>query len=179
MSGTALSIELAGPVPAEDLVRLHELLIGLSDGMEVKSPEHFDLVILPQRLGVGGSWGPFDPGPFCVALNGPGFEWEEIFHGDHDYGDLELRSLIGFTPAYDLLVSGSCSRPIDHAVTALLAASVMDIVGGVANVEVVAHQIPVIRALPGFLALATEWSRAFGSAEFLRAWAAHPDFRLC
>lgn len=70
-------------------------------------------------------------------------------------------------------------EPIDHVVTALLTAAVMDVIGGVAHAELLEEQVPIVTALPGVIATMTEpWPAAYGSAEFLRAWARQPGFRL-
>lgn len=62
---------------------------------------------------------------------------------------------------------------------ALLTAEVMEIVGGVASVEPREEHVEIARKLPGLVALATgPWTVAYGTTRFVRAWAAHPRFRL-
>ncbi|WP_443031717.1 DUF6368 family protein [Streptomyces sp. CA-210063] len=40
-------------------------------------------------------------------------------------------------------------------------------------------QVPVVAGLPGVIAVVTDpWPTAYGSAEFLRAWAQQPCFQL-
>ncbi|WP_406364270.1 DUF6368 family protein [Streptomyces sp. NBC_01579] len=40
-------------------------------------------------------------------------------------------------------------------------------------------QLPIVADLPGVIATVTDpWPAAYGSAEFLRAWAQQPGFRL-
>ncbi|MGW7260328.1 DUF6368 family protein [Streptomyces sp. NPDC054834] len=52
-------------------------------------------------------------------------------------------------------------------------------IGGVANAELREDQIPIAAGLPGIVATMTDpWPAAYGSAEFLRAWAQQPGFRL-
>ncbi|MFH9351977.1 DUF6368 family protein [Kitasatospora sp. NPDC017646] len=55
----------------------------------------------------------------------------------------------------------------------------MDVVGGVADAELLDDQVDVVAGLPGVLAM-TEGPlpNVFGTAAFLRAWAAQPGFRL-
>jgi hypothetical protein len=39
--------------------------------------------------------------------------------------------------------------------------------------------VPIVAGLRGVIATVTDpWPTAYGSAEFLRAWAQQPDFRL-
>jgi len=46
-------------------------------------------------------------------------------------------------------------------------------------IELHRDQVEAVRALPGLRALITEpWAQAYGSAQFVRAWAARPEFRL-
>ncbi|MEU6765514.1 DUF6368 family protein [Streptomyces sp. NPDC046853] len=64
-------------------------------------------------------------------------------------------------------------------VTARLTAAIMDVIGGVANAELREDQAPIVAGLPGVLVTVTEpHEAAYGSARFLRAWAAAPGFRL-
>ncbi|MFD7164843.1 DUF6368 family protein [Streptomyces violascens] len=55
----------------------------------------------------------------------------------------------------------------------------MDVIGGVANAELLEDQGPIVVGLPGIVAMMRDpWPAAYGSAEFLRAWARQPGFRL-
>ncbi|WP_420709102.1 DUF6368 family protein [Streptomyces sp. AS58] len=83
-----------------------------------------------------------------------------------------------YTTRRDTIVA-FCNRPVDHLVTVLLTAAVMDVIGGVANAELREDQVSVVAGLPGIVATMTDpWASAYGSAEFLRAWARQPGFRL-
>ncbi|MEW2554512.1 DUF6368 family protein [Streptomyces zhihengii] len=69
--------------------------------------------------------------------------------------------------------------PLDHVVTALLTAALMDVIGGVVNVDLRQDQVPIVAGLPGVIATTTgPRPAAYGSAEFLRAGAEQPGFRL-
>ncbi|MGW1884473.1 DUF6368 family protein [Streptomyces sp. NPDC001970] len=72
-----------------------------------------------------------------------------------------------------------CNRPVDHVVTALLTAAIIDVIGGMANAELREDQLPFVVGLPGLVTTTTDpWPAAHGSATFLRAWAQQPGFRL-
>ncbi|MFE7216610.1 DUF6368 family protein [Streptomyces sp. NPDC057611] len=87
--------------------------------------------------------------------------------------------LIGFSPTYPADVIAFCNAPVDHVVTALQTAAVMDVIGGVANAEPRKDQVPIVVGLPCIVTTMTDpWPAAYGSAEFLRAWAQQPGFRL-
>lgn len=110
-------------------------------------------------------------------MSGAGFGAEETFDAEHV--GMDLLPLIGFAPTHDVGVVAMCNGQVDHAVTALLAAEVMDIVGGVAGVETRREQVSVVGGLPGAIAQMTDpWPITFGCSELLRQWAAHPGFRL-
>ncbi|MCQ4213894.1 DUF6368 family protein [Streptomyces longispororuber] len=69
--------------------------------------------------------------------------------------------------------------PVDRLVTALLTAAVIDVIGGIANAELLEDQVPIVAGLPGIVATMTDpWPAAYGSAQFLRAWVRQPGFRL-
>ncbi|MGW7607956.1 DUF6368 family protein [Streptomyces sp. NPDC054766] len=54
-----------------------------------------------------------------------------------------------------------------------------DVLGGVTDAELREDQVPIVAGLPGTVATVTDpWDAAYGSAEFLRAWARRPGFRL-
>jgi hypothetical protein len=169
---------LAGPVSGEALGRLRRMLIDLSDRFVEERPGYFDLNVVAERLGAvdGGGLGPSRP--FLVVVAGPGVGDEASFEAEHaDMPDLE--PLIGFAPTHDVSVIAMCNGDVDHVVTALLTAEVMEIVGGVASVEIHDRHVPVVAELPGLVAMMSESGHcAFGTSELVRAWAAHPDFRL-
>ncbi|MFI8219789.1 DUF6368 family protein [Streptomyces sp. NPDC085932] len=82
-------------------------------------------------------------------------------------------------PTHAVDVIAFCNRPVDHLVTALLTAAVMDVVGGVAQAELREDQVSIVAGLPGIVATTTDpWPAAYGSTEFLRTWARQPGFRL-
>lgn len=109
---------------------------------------------------------------------GPGIGDEETFEGEHADGP-DLEPLIGFSPTHAVDVIAGCNRPIDHLTTALLTAAIMDVVGGVANAELLDEQVAIVDGLPGVLAMTDgPGPIACGAATFLRAWAAQPGFRL-
>ncbi|MGW4824766.1 DUF6368 family protein [Streptomyces sp. NPDC004227] len=78
--------------------------------------------------------------------------------------------LIGFSPTCAVDVIAFCNAPVDHVVTALPTAAVMDVIGGVANAELRKDQVPIVAGNPGIVTTMTDpWTAAYGSAEFLRA----------
>ncbi|CAM5669039.1 hypothetical protein SAVIM338S_06977 [Streptomyces avidinii] len=178
MGGPALVIELAEPVPHPAIERLRNLLVCASSHFEEKRVGSYDLNVRAESLGIADIGGVDGRRPMLVSLMGPGVGDEAIFEAEHADED-GLESFIGFTPTHAVDVIASCNRPVDHAVTALLTAAVMDVIGGVANVELEAGQAPIVAGLPGVIALrADSWAAAYGSAEFLRSWARQPGFRL-
>jgi Family of unknown function (DUF6368) len=152
----------------------------LSDmSMRIETPRYgyFDVNIEPERLGIAGA-DSAGARPFLVIISGPGFGDEEIFEAEHA-DDPDPLPLIGFRPTHDVGVLAMCSGDVDHLGAALLTAMVMDIVGGLASVELRAEHVEIAHTLPGLVALTTEpWTVAYGTAQFVRAWAAHPRFRL-
>ncbi|MFF3014805.1 DUF6368 family protein [Streptomyces sp. NPDC057939] len=178
MGGPVLVIELPGPVPPTGIQRLRELLVRSASHFEEKRVGGYDLNVRAESLGVADTGGVDGRRPVMVSLMGPGIGDENIFESEHaDEGDQE--SLIGFTPTHAVDVIACCNKPVDHVVTALLTAAVMDVIGGIANVELLEDQIPIVTGLPGIVATLTDpWPGVYGSAEFLRAWARQPGFRL-
>ncbi|MFJ4624704.1 DUF6368 family protein [Streptomyces sp. NPDC088812] len=82
--------------------------------------------------------------------------------------DQEL--LIGFTPTHGVDVIAFCNSPVDHAVTALSTAAVMELIGGVASAELREDQVPVVAGLPGIVTTTTDpWPAVYGSAEFRKS----------
>lgn len=174
-----MTIELPGPVADGALALLADELARISMRFEVRRRGCFDLNIEPEALGVAVPVGDaLRAQPFVVSVSGPGFGDEAIFDSEHADGPDPL-SLIGFRPSHDVGVLAMCRGRVNHDLTALLTALVMDIVGGVALIELHRERLAAVRTLPGLRALVTEpWAEAYGSAQFVRAWAAHPEFRL-
>jgi hypothetical protein len=172
-----LTIELAGPVADEAVTRLGDLLSGMSVRFETPRRGYFDVNVEPERLGIvdadrGGAR------PLLVIISGPGFGDEDTFEAEHAE-DPDPLALIGFRPTHDVGVLAGCNGDVDHLAAAVLTAAVMEIVGGIASVELRAEHVEIARGLPGLVGLATErWTVAYGTAQFVRAWAAHPRFRL-
>ena len=115
-------------------------------------------------------------GRFHVRM-GPGVGDESTLEAEHA-DEPEVEAILGFRPTHAVNVSACCNREIDHVATALLTAAVMDVIGGVVNVELLDGQASVVAGLPGVLGIAGDDWMALGSAEFLRAWLGHPAFRL-
>ncbi|MBM9618277.1 DUF6368 family protein [Streptomyces zhihengii] len=207
MSGPVLVIELPEPVSPAGMRRFRALMAGLSSRCEEKRPGSFDVHVAVERLGIAPSredpaWtyplsllggapdeglaalaGPDprrdDPNrPFDVYLMGPGVGDEGIFEAEHADAPA-VPAVLGFTPTHAVNVSAACNRPVDHLATALLTAAVMDVIGGVACAELRDGQASLVAELPGLLGFTGEDPPdALGSADFLRAWAALPGFRL-
>ncbi|MEU6768231.1 DUF6368 family protein [Streptomyces sp. NPDC046853] len=109
---------------------------------------------------------------------GPGFGDESVFEAEHA-DEVDPEPLIGFTPTHAVDVIAFRNSQVDHVVTARLTAAIMDVIGGVVGAELREDQVPVVAGLPGVLGTTTDpWVAAYGSAEFLRAWADAPGFRL-
>lgn len=141
-------------------------------------PHEYDLNIHAESLGITDTGGVDGLRPVMVSLKGPGIGDEAIFMAEHA-DEVDQEPLIGFTPTHAVDVIAFCNRPVDHVVTALLTAAVMDVIGGVANAELHEDQVPIVAGLPGIVATMKDpWPAAYGSAEFLRAWARQPGFRL-
>ncbi|MER6036098.1 DUF6368 family protein [Streptomyces sp. NPDC001835] len=178
MSGPVLVIELAEAVPRVALQQLRDLLVRSSARFEEKRVGEYDLTIRAESLGISATGGVDGRRPVLVSAMGPGIGDETVFEAEHA-DQVDPKPLIGFTPTHAVQVIAFCNRPVDHVVTALLTAAVMDVIGGVANAELREHQVPVVASLPGVIAMGNNpWPTAYGSAEFLRAWARQPGFRL-
>ncbi|MFE3146707.1 DUF6368 family protein [Streptomyces sp. NPDC059218] len=178
MSGPVLVIELAEPVPPKSIQRVRELLVRSASHFEEKRVGEYDLNIHAESLGIADTGGIDGRRPVMVSLMGPGIGDENIFEAEHA-DEVDQEPLIGFTPTHAVDVIAFCNRPVDHLVTALLTAAVMDVIGGVANAELREDQVSIVAGLPGIVAAMTDpWPAAYGSAEFLRAWAQQPGFRL-
>ncbi|MFE0463296.1 DUF6368 family protein [Kitasatospora sp. NPDC058965] len=171
-------IELAEAVPPAVVERLRAFLLGSSAWFEEKRPGGYDLNVFADRLGAAVPGGVDGRRPFLVYVMGPGIGDEKTFEAEHTDGP-DLEPLIGFSPTHAVDIIAGCNSPIDHLATALLTASVMEVVGGVANAELLDDQVAVVAGLPGVLAMTDgPVPNVLGTAEFLRAWAAQPGFRL-
>ncbi|WP_326718283.1 DUF6368 family protein [Streptomyces sp. NBC_00243] len=178
MSGPVLVIELAEVVPRASIQRVREFLIRSSARFEEKRVGEYDVSIHAESLGITDTGGVDGRRPVLVSLMGPGIGDEAVFEAEHA-DEVGQEPLIGFTPTHAVDVIAFCDSPVDHVVTALLTAAVMDLIGGVANAELREDQVPIVAGLPGIVAAMTDpWPSAYGSAEFLRAWAQQPSFRL-
>ncbi|MFJ3310552.1 DUF6368 family protein [Streptomyces sp. NPDC086549] len=133
---------------------------------------------LDRCLGITDTAGVGGRRPILVSLIGPGIGDEAIFEAEHA-AEADQRPLIGFTPTHAVDVIAFCNSSVDHVVTALLTAAVMDVIGGVANAELREDQVPVVADLPGIVATTTDpWPASYGSAAFLSEWSEQPGFRL-
>lgn len=179
MAGPTTGIELDGPVADDVLSRLADDLAGISTRFETRRRGYFCLNIEPAMLGVTSADAQgVAAQPFVVHVLGAGFGDEAIFEAEHADGP-DLLPLIGFRPSHSVGVLAMCNGRVNHDLAAQLTARVMDFVGGVAVVELYHEQAETVRALPGLQALVMEpWTEAYGSQQFVRAWAAHPEFRL-
>ncbi|MGC4979495.1 DUF6368 family protein [Streptomyces sp. DT193] len=178
MSGPVLVIELAEAVPRAAIQRLRDLLVCSSVRFEQKRVGEYDLNIHAESLGISDTGGVDERRPVLVSVMGPGIGDESIFEAEHA-ADVDQEPFIGFRPTHAVDIVAFCNRPVDHVVTALLTAAVMDVVGGVVNAELREDQMPIVAGLPGLIStMADPWPAAYGSAEFLRAWAHQPGFRL-
>ncbi|MFF4172477.1 DUF6368 family protein [Streptomyces sp. NPDC001744] len=177
MSGPVLVIELAEAVPPAAIRRLRDLLVRSSVRFEEKRVGEYDLNIRAGSLGIPETGG--DEGrPVLVSVTGPGIGDESAFEAGHGE-EIDQEPLIGFRPTHAAHVVAFSNRPVDHVVTALLAAAVIDVIGGVVNAELWEDRVPVVAGLPGVIATTTDpWPAVYGSAEFLRAWVRQPGFRL-
>jgi hypothetical protein len=108
---------------------------------------------------------------------GPGVGDESTFDAEHA-DEPEVEAILGFRPTHAVNVSACADREIDHVATALLTAAVMDVIGGVANAELLDGQVSIVAGLPGVLGVTDDHGMALGTAEFLRAWVGYPAFRL-
>ncbi|MER6160823.1 DUF6368 family protein [Streptomyces sp. NPDC001868] len=178
MSGPVLTIELAQAVPPTVIQRLREFLIRSSAHCEEKRVGEYDLNVHAESLGITDTGGVDGRRPIMVSVTGPGMGDEAAFEAEHaDQGDQELR--LSFTPTHAVAVIAFCNSTVDHVVTVLLTAAIMDLTGGVANAELGEDQVPTVTELPGIIAVTADpWPAAYGSAEFLRAWTEQPGFRL-
>ncbi|MEU6223046.1 DUF6368 family protein [Streptomyces sp. NPDC047042] len=177
MSGPTLVIDLAEPLSPAALREFRALMVGLSSHFAAKRPGFFDVNVPVERVGVEHGREEDGRRPFLVYLMGPGVGDESLFEAEHA-DEAEVEALLGFRPTHAVNVSACCNRGIDHVATAMLTAAVMDVVGGVAKAELPDGQASVAANLPGVLGITDDGWTVLGTAEFLRAWAGHPAFRL-
>jgi hypothetical protein len=182
MAGPTLVIELAEPASRAALGEFHTLMRGLATNFEQPRPGSFDVNVPVDRLGVEASrvdsQGVDGRRPFLVCLMGPGVGDVDIFEAEHA-DESEVEAVLGFQPAQAVNVSAGCNRGIDHVAAALLAAAVVDVLGGVVKAGLLQGQESAVTGLPGVLGVTDEeYPVVLGTAEFLRAWVDQPGFRL-
>ncbi|MFE2102298.1 MULTISPECIES: DUF6368 family protein [unclassified Streptomyces] len=178
MSGPVLAIELAEAVSRASIRRVRDLLVRSSARFEEKRFGEYDVSIHAEALGITDTRSVDGRRPMLVSVMGPGVGDEAVFEAEHA-DEVDREPLIGFSPTHAVDVIAFCNSPVDHVVTALLTAAVMDVIGGVANAELRADQRPVVAGLPGIVATTPDpWPAVYGSAEFLRSWVQQPGFRL-
>ncbi|MFI8916741.1 DUF6368 family protein [Streptomyces sp. NPDC053513] len=167
MTGPVLVVELPRALSQAALSRLHGLLLSSSTCCEDHGGATFDVSVPGGALGIRSGEGPR---PFLVGVG-------DSVLGTADDGEMHVAGLIGFVPTHSITVSAMFNDAVDHTATALLTAAVLDAVGeGVAWAELRYGQESSVAGLEGVIA--TEPAIAYGSATFLRAWAAQPAFRL-
>ncbi|MER6572335.1 DUF6368 family protein [Streptomyces sp. NPDC001093] len=173
-----LVVELAEAVPRAAIQQLRDLLVRSSARFEEKRVGEYDLNIQAESLGISYTGGVDGRRPVLVSVMGAGIGDESVFEAEHA-DEVDQEPLIGFTPTHAVHVVAFCNRPVDHVVTALLTAAVMDVIGGVVSAELGEDQVPIVAGLPGVIAMVTDpLPTTYGSAEFLRAWAGQPGFQL-
>ncbi|QFZ78366.1 hypothetical protein GFH48_38290 [Streptomyces fagopyri] len=183
MAGPTLVIEFAEPVSSTALTEFSALMRGISTHFEQRRNGYFDVNVPVERLGMEvptahDAQGVDGQRPFLVYLMGPEVGDESIFEAEHA-DEPEVEAVLGFRPTHAVNVSAGCNRGIDHAATALLAAAVVDVLGGVVKAELLEGQEAVVAGLPGVLGFThEEYPMVLGTAEFLRAWVDQPGFRL-
>lgn len=184
MAGPVITIALPVPLAEQARDALDAYLRRLADhDFEHPRPGYWALNLEPERLGIAES-DREGSRPFLVDVEGPGYEDSQWFEDgryiESDWGF--LPPLLGFTPVNMLSVIAMADGRVDHIVTALMTADIMDIAPGVAFVELWDDQVEPVRALPGILAAmpttADQSPFALGDGRFLRAFAATPGFRL-
>ncbi|MFD1829290.1 DUF6368 family protein [Streptomyces desertarenae] len=165
-------------MPRAAMRRLRDLLVRSSARFEERRVGEYDLNIHAESLGIPDTGGVDGRRPVLVSVMGAGIDDESVFEAEHA-GEAGQKHLIGFTPAHAVDVVAFCDSPVDHVVTALLTAAVMDVIDGVTNAELREDQMPIVASLPGVIATVPEpWPTVYGSAEFLKTWAQQPGFRL-
>ncbi|MCX4671986.1 DUF6368 family protein [Streptomyces sp. NBC_01381] len=148
MSGPVLVIELAEVVPRASIQRVREFLVRSAARFEEKRVGEYDVSIHAESLGIMDTGDVDGRRPVLVSLMGPGIGNEAVFEAEHA-DEVDQESLIGFAPTHAVDVIAFCNSQ------------------------------PIVAGLPGIVAAPTDpWPAAYGSAEFLRAWARQPGFRL-
>lgn len=185
MAGPVITIVLPVSLREHAQEMLDAYLRRLADHnfFEHPRPGHWALNLEPERLGIAES-DREGSRPFLVNVEGPGYGDGDCFEDgryiESDWGF--LPPLLGFTPANMIDAIAMCNGRVDHIVTALMTADIMDIVHGVAFLELWDGQVEPVRALPGVLAAMPKTADgpafALGDGRFLRAFAATPGFRL-
>jgi len=184
MTGSVHIIDLPGPVPAEQLAELRAAFWGLAERCEEARVGSYDLDVDPRQLDARdperqdeNADGGGGVRRFTVNIAGPGFGDEAVFRAEHaDDPDLDAR--IGFTPTHDVVVATAGRDFVDRVMIARLTAIVQEVVDGLVDVNIPTRLLDQVRGLPGVVAVLDEgWPRVFGTAEFLRAWTVHPEFR--
>lgn len=164
MSGPVLTIELAEAVPHAVVLQIRGLLLRSSARFEEKRFGEYDLSVDAESLGITDAGGIDGHRPIVVSLMGPDVGDEATFDAEH-VGQDDQQHLLGFTPTHAVNVIAFYSRTVDHVVTALLTAAIMDLTGGVANAELAADQMATVAGLPGVIAVMSgSWPAAYGSA---------------
>ncbi|RMI41795.1 hypothetical protein EBO15_21885 [Actinomadura harenae] len=176
-------IDLAEPLLLATLCELRTMMRELSSHYEEMRPGLFDVSVPATRLGIR-NWREGDDSeqeehrPFLVSLIGPGIGDEDVFDAEHA-DEPEVEAVLGFRPTHAVNVIAGCNRCLDHVATALLAATVMDVIGGFVKAELRPGHGPDIADLPGMVGIiGGQWPTALGTAEFLRSWVREPGFRL-
>lgn len=167
MAGPVLSVLLPGPLSQEVATRLDALMHRLArpGSLERQAAGNYAVGIEPERLGIADAGGA-GARPFLVVAQ---------------EADDEPRPALGFEPTHAVSVIALSDDALDHRTAAMLALEVMAIAGGAAEVELYEDQVGQVRDLPGLLALDdadASFPLAFGTDVFVKAWLAHPRFKL-
>ncbi|MDI3405049.1 DUF6368 family protein [Streptomyces cavernicola] len=178
MSGPVVVIELVEGASPASVQRVRELLVRCAARCRETGYGQFDAHVDAVSLGSEQFEDRRSPRPVVVSFMGPGIGDEAVFEAEHAE-DSDLEGLIGFTPTHAVQVVALCGSPVDHVVTALLTAAVMDVVGGVAGVELREEQISGAAGLVGVVAVRSgPCPVVFGSARFLRELTRSPGLRF-
>ncbi|WP_351235068.1 DUF6368 family protein [Streptomyces sp. NPDC002133] len=173
-----LVIGLANAALAAAIRRLRGFLIYSSTRIEEMRAGEYALHVQAEGLGITNTGGVEGHRPFLVSLMGPRIGDESVFDAEHSVSG-DHKSLSGYTPTHAVDVIAFRNRPVDHVVTTLLTAAIIDEIGGIANAELREDQLPIVAGLPGLVITTTDpWPAARGSATFLRARAEQPGFRI-
>jgi hypothetical protein len=144
------------------ILQVREFLVRFSAGFEETRLGEYNVHIRAESLGVTDTGGEDGRRPILVSLMGPGIGDEAVFEAEHA-DEVDQEPLIGFAPTHAVDIVAFGNSPVDHVVTALLTAAVMDLIGGMANVELREDQVPIVAGLPGIVATVTDpWFAAYG-----------------